>query len=211
MAASIDKTRALKHPPSIEGPNEGDEPVSRLPIPEEAGLPENLRRIYASFRAHYGFVPNWLRAFSVNPDSAVRMVTFYEHLFDPKRSRLRAEDRELIAVVTSAVNECSYCVFNHTQSLARVTRDRIRAQRIARDHHHVRLSPAEAALAGIAEKLAREPRAIGDADFQRLRDLGFDEAASFEVLEIAAFFAYANRLAIALSVLPDREFFSDEV
>jgi uncharacterized peroxidase-related enzyme len=208
MSVSL-KTRALKRVPSSRTRVDSKEPISRLPVPAEAELPEQIRKIYDSFRNHYGFVPNWLRAFSVNPNTVYRMVTFYEHLFDPKQSRLQAQDRELIAVVTSAVNECSYCVFNHTQSLSRAIRDTIRAQRIARDYRDVGLSAREAVLAEVAEKLARRPHTISDSDFERLKDIGLDESAAVEALEIAAFFAYANRLAIALSVVPDREFFSD--
>jgi uncharacterized peroxidase-related enzyme len=185
-----------------------DEPVSRFAIPHEEDLPEHVRKIHGKFRTQYGFVPNWLTALSVNPDTAYRMVAFYEHLFDPKRSHLTAEDRELIAVVSSAVNECSYCVFNHTQSLAQAIHDKVRAQRIARDHHHVQLTEREAALADLSEKLSRKATSVGEADFQHLRELGFGEDAILEVLEISAFFAYANRLTAALSVLPDRQFFA---
>jgi uncharacterized peroxidase-related enzyme len=186
----------------------GREPVSRFAVPQEEDLPEQVRKIHAKYRAQYGFVPNWLAALSVNPDTAYRLVVFYEHLFDPRLSRLRAEDRELIAVVSSAINECSYCVFNHTHSLGHAIGDRIRAQRIARDHHHVHLTEREEALADIAEKLSRKGTSVGETDFQRLRRVGFDEQAILEVLEISAFFAYANRLTAALSIVPDQQFFT---
>jgi uncharacterized peroxidase-related enzyme len=186
----------------------GHEPVSRFSIPQEAELPDHVKKLHHKFLTHYGFVPNWFSALSANPDTAYRMVVFYEHLFDPKRSHLKAADRELIAVVSSAINECSYCVFNHTQSLGSAIGDRIRAQRIARDHHHVQLTDRESALADVAEKLSRKGTSVGEADFARLKALGFDEAAILEILEISAFFAYANRLTAALSVVPDRQFFA---
>ena len=83
------------------------EPVSRFTVPDEARLPPHVASIHAKFRRQYGFVPNWLAALSINPDTAYRLVTFYEHLFDPRRSQLTAAEREVIAVVTSAANECS--------------------------------------------------------------------------------------------------------
>ncbi|MDQ0475295.1 peroxidase-related enzyme [Labrys wisconsinensis] len=184
------------------------EPLSRLGVPEEAGLPAHVRAIYAKFRSHDGFIPNWLAALSINPDTAYRLVTFYEHLFDPKRSHLTAAERELIAVVTSASNHCSYCVLNHTQALAAATGDRPRAQRIGLGYHHVHLSPRELALAETVDKLASSPTAVGDADFTRLRALGFNDQAITEILEVSAFFSYANRLTIALNVVPDRQFFT---
>jgi alkylhydroperoxidase family enzyme len=50
---------------------------------------------------------------------------------------------------------------------------------------------------------------VGEVQFSRLRDLGFSEKAILEVLEISAFFNYANRLTIALNVVPDSQFFSN--
>jgi uncharacterized peroxidase-related enzyme len=119
------------------------EPVSRFPLGDEASSPPHAAALFAQFRRDYGFVPNWLTALAVNPDTAFRPVTFYHHLFDPKRSLLSNADRELIAVVTSAADLCSYCVFNHTQSLGTALHDRVRAQRIALAHGHVRLSNRE--------------------------------------------------------------------
>src|SRR5260221_14297466 len=147
-------------PNPLSGPV-GLEPVSRFAVPREAELPAHVRTIHAKFRAQYGFVPNWLAALSVNPDTAYRLVAFYEHLFDPKRSHLQAEDRELIAVVSSAVKDCNYFVFNHTQSLGHALGDRIRAQRIARDHHHLQLTEREKALADVSEKLSRNATSVG--------------------------------------------------
>ena len=184
------------------------EPVSRLPIPAPAALPDHVRAIATKFEKAYGFVPNWFSALSTNPDTAYRLVVFYEHLFDPKNSHLTAADRELLAVVSSAINECSYCVFNHTQSLSAALGDRIKALRIARNHHHVQLSDREAALADVAEKLSRRGTSVGEDDFARLRAVGLDDAAILEALEVSAFFAYANRLTTALSVVPDRQFFA---
>ena len=134
-------------------------------------------------------------------------MTFYHHLFDPNRSLLTSAERELIAVVTSSINHCAYCVFNHTQSLGTALNDPIQARRIAQGHDHVLLSDRDRALAETAEALTRDPGTVGDAELDRLRNFGFDERAILEILEISAFFNYANRLTIALNVVPDRQFF----
>lgn len=171
-------------------------------------LPPHVAQIYDKFRRHYGFVPNWLSALAVNPDSAYRLVTFYEHLFDPNRSHLTAAERELIAVVISAANHCSYCVFNHTQALAVALDDSVRAQRIAHGYHHVRLTPKETALAQVAQQLTLDPTSVNDDALQSLAKIGFTREAVLEILEITAFFNYANRLTIALNVVPDDQFFA---
>lgn len=199
---------ALRRPNAVTHHDNAHEPVSRLGLPDESALPPHAAQLFERFRRQYGFVPNWLAALAVNPDTAWRLVAFYEHLFDPHRSRLTATERELIAVVTSAANTCSYCVFNHTQALAAALGDTVRAQRIAQGWHHVSLAPKEAALAEVAEQLTREPGLVDESALQRLHDVGFTREAVVEILEISAFFNYANRLTIALNVVPDNQFFS---
>ncbi|GLK69767.1 peroxidase-related enzyme [Hansschlegelia plantiphila] len=194
--------------PALSAPAaEAPEPISRLGLPDEASLPPHVKQLYEDFRRQYGFVPNWLAALSINPDTAYRLVAFYRHLFDPARSHLTAVERELVAVVTSAANHCSYCVFNHTQALAAALGDSVRAQRIAQGYHHVRLSPREQAIAEVVDRLTRDATSIGEADLLRLRNFEFSTEAIAEILEISAFFNYANRLTIALSVVPDDQFF----
>jgi uncharacterized peroxidase-related enzyme len=185
-----------------------EEPVSRLGLPDEASLPPHVKQLYDEFRAQCGFVPNWIRALAINPDTAYRLVTVYRHLFDPTRSRLSAPDRELIAVVTSAANHSNYDVFKHAQALGDAIGDRVKAQRIAQGFRHVRLSPRDQVLAEVVEKLTLEPTKVGEADLARLRNFDFSIEAIAEILEISAFFNYANRLTIALNVVPDDAFFS---
>jgi uncharacterized peroxidase-related enzyme len=187
----------------------GSESISRFQVPEPRDLGPELQAIYDRFEQSHGFVPHWLRALSANPDTAYRLVQFYEQLFDPARSRLSTVERELIAVVASATTRCSYCVFNHMRALGRALGDEIRARRIALDHHHVRLSKREQVLAEVTEKLTLQPASVDNAQLDRLLAAGFDEAAALEVLEVAAFFNYLSRLTMALNVVPDNQFFGE--
>ena len=63
-------------------------------------------------------------------------------------------------------------------------------------------------MAELADQLAANPVAVGDDQLERLKALGYSREAIIEILEISAFFSYANRLTIALNVVPDNEFFS---
>src|ERR1700761_1243170 len=157
------------------------EPISRFELGDEGNLPPHAAALFADFRRAYGFVPNWLAALAINPDTAYRLVTFYHHLFDPNRSLLTSAERELIAVVTSSVNHCAYCVFNHTQSLSTALNDPIQAKRIAQGYDHVLLSDRDRALAETAEALTRDPSSVDEAALDRLRQLAFDEKAILEI------------------------------
>ena len=190
-------------------PPAGGEPLSRFQVPDAAELSPELTQLHAQVERAHGFLPNWLRALSINPDTACRLARFYLHLFDPERSHLSAAERELVAVVASSTNRCSYSVFNHTHALGEALGDPIRARRIALDHHHVRLSKRERLLADVAEKLTTSPSGLDPGDLDQLRQAGFSEPAALELLEVAAFFNYVNRLTLALNVVPDQQFFAD--
>ena len=51
-----------------------------------------------------------------------------------------------------------------------------------------------------ADKLTREPWAIREEDLAPMRSAGFDDRAILDVNQIAAYFAFVNRLADGLGV-----------
>jgi uncharacterized peroxidase-related enzyme len=57
------------------------------------------------------------------------------------------------------------------------------------------LSPREYALCTLAEKLSATPTRMVEADWQPLRELGFDDQACLEVAHIVGIFNYLTRLA----------------
>jgi uncharacterized peroxidase-related enzyme len=57
------------------------------------------------------------------------------------------------------------------------------------------LSERERALCTVAEKLSATPTRMVEADWQPLRDLGFDDAGCLEVGHIVGMFNYLTRLA----------------
>ena len=57
------------------------------------------------------------------------------------------------------------------------------------------LTPRQLALCTVAEKLSATPTRMVEADWQPLRDLGFDDVALLEVGHIVGIFNYLTRMA----------------
>ena len=57
------------------------------------------------------------------------------------------------------------------------------------------LTPRQRALCAVAEKLSATPTRMVEADWQPLRELGFDDVALLEVGHITGIFNYLTRLA----------------
>ena len=177
--------------------------IGRLDVPGHETLSDDLRQLVEQ---HGG--DNWIRALSLNPDTARRFTQYFEKLFSATDGRLPIDERELIAVIVSRTNGCGLCAIHHAHALGEALRDRVQARRIALDYHLADLSPRQLALAEIAETITTSPRAITLKDFDRLRSLGLDDADILEVIETASWFNHTNRIFIAAGVVPDEKYFS---
>ncbi len=51
-----------------------------------------------------------------------------------------------------------------------------------------------------AVKLTHEPQAMSESDVATLRSAGFDDTAILDIVQVAAYFAFVNRLADGLGV-----------
>jgi uncharacterized peroxidase-related enzyme len=64
------------------------------------------------------------------------------------------------------------------------------------------LTPRERALCTIAEKLSATPTRMTEADWQPLRELGFDDRSCLEVAHLVGLFNYLTRLADGFGLQP---------
>ncbi len=62
------------------------------------------------------------------------------------------------------------------------------------------LSPERKTMVGFAVKLTRTPSAMCDNDVEELRAVGFSDRDILDIVEVAAYYAYANRIADGLGI-----------
>jgi uncharacterized peroxidase-related enzyme len=74
-----------------------------------------------------------------------------------------------------------------------------------RDYRQATLDPADRAICDFAVKLTESPQAMERGDVERLRECGLDDRAIYDIVQIAAMFAYYNRLADGLGIDPEPE------
>lgn len=66
------------------------------------------------------------------------------------------------------------------------------------------VSDSDRVLLGYAVKLTLNPGGVTAEDVQQLRDAGFDDRAIHDACQVAAYFAYVNRVADGLGVELER-------
>lgn len=162
-----------------------------------------LKTLYDARRASAGKVWNIVRLMSLSPGTLRASMNLYAAVMHAPSPLSRAL-REAIAVVVSQTNRCHYGTEAHLHDLrAEVDRAEL-AEEIAAGYTGAQSwSAEERALLAWCEKIARTPWECSRADVEALRERGFSDAALHDAAQVAAYFAYINRVADALGVDPE--------
>ena len=181
-------------------------PISRFPVPALADLPADLRERIEAVAEKTGFVPNVFLALAHRPDEWRAFVAYHDALME-KESGLSKAEREMIVVATSAANHCLYCVVAHGAIVRVRSKDAFLADQIAVDWRKSDLAPRQKAMLEFAVKLAMQPWAADEADFEMLRGHGFSDEDIWDIGAVTALFAMSNRMAHLTAMRPNDEFF----
>lgn len=182
-------------------------PISRFPVPEIQGLPEDIRARILAVQEKSGFVPNVFLALAHRPDEFRAFFAYHDALMEKKGPLSKAE-REMIVVATSNANQCQYCVVAHGAILRIRAKDPLIADQVAINYRKADITPRQKAMLDFAMKVSAQSHAVDDSDFERLRQHGFDMEDVWDIAAIAAFFGLSNRMANVSSMRPNREFYS---
>jgi uncharacterized peroxidase-related enzyme len=182
-------------------------PISRYPVPDLATLPEDIRARIITTSQKAGFVPNVMLTLAHRPEEFRAFFAYYDALM-LKENNLSKAEKEMIVVATSSANHCHYCMVSHG-ALVRIYGKRpLLADQIANNVSKADLSARERVMLDFALKVATASHALGEADFQHMRQAGFSDEDCWDIGAIAAFFALSNRMANLTGMRPNEEFYT---
>jgi uncharacterized peroxidase-related enzyme len=184
-----------------------NERPSRFGETPEAELPDDIASIFAKNRERLGFVPNVFRAYAKRPEHFRAFMHYHDVLMRGESGLSRAE-REAIVVAVSAENLCQYCVTSHGAALRVLGKDPILADQIAINWRSADLSPRWRAMLAFASRVNEPGFAANDSDIAALHEAGFGDDDIWDIAAVAAFFGFSNRMAGALDMRPNREFYA---
>ena len=184
-----------------------DFPVSRFPVPELADMPEDVRQRITSVQEKAGFIPNVFMALAHRPEEFRAFFAHHDALME-KAGGLSKAEREMIVVVTSAANQCQYCVIAHGAILRIRAKNPLIADQVATNYRKADISAREHAMLTFAMKVSQSAESVAEADMEALSIAGFSNADIWDIGAIAAFFAQSNRLANLTAMRPNDEFYS---
>ena len=181
--------------------------ISRYPVPELKDLPEDLRTRILEVQQKAGFVPNVFLALAHRPAEWRAFMAYHDALLLKDTGSLSKGEREMIIVVTSAANQCLYCVVAHGAILRVYEKKPLIADQVAVNYRKADITPRQRAMLDFAMKVCTDSAAVGDADFDALRAHGFDDEDIWDIGAITAFFGLSNRMANLISMRPNDEFY----
>ncbi len=158
-----------------------------------------LAERYAALIEQRGKVSNILKVHSLNPEAMGNHLDLYMTLMFGKSGLSRAE-REAIAVVVSAENDCDYCVGHHAEALRRYIKDDYTLSALTTADGLEALEPRLSNIVRYAEKLTSAPAAMTDSDLEELRAEGLSDKDILDLTLIVAYFNFVNRIALGLGV-----------
>ncbi len=182
-------------------------PISRFPVPELDGLPDDIRERILAVQEKAGFVPNVFLVLAHRPDECRAFFDYHDALMEKKDGLTKAE-REMIVVATSNANFCQYCVVAHGAILRIRAKNPLVADQVAINYRKADITDRQKAMLDYAMKVSLHAHEIGDEDFAALRDHGFTDDEIWDIGAISAFFGMSNRLANMTNMRPNDEFYS---
>jgi uncharacterized peroxidase-related enzyme len=176
-------------------------------VPELKDLPEDLRERILAVQAKTGFVPNVFLTLAHRPAEWRAFMAYHDALLVKDTGSLSKAEREMIIVVTSAANQCLYCVVAHGAILRLYEKKPLIADQLAVNYRKADITPRQRAMLDFAFKITTASHLVDEADFAALRAQGFSDDDIWDIGAISAFFGLSNRMANLSGMRPNDEFY----
>lgn len=176
--------------------------ATSLNLPPLDPLPEATQKYFDICDEKLGMIPNVLAAYAFDVDKLDAFTAMYNDLMlgDSALSKL---EREMIAVVVSAVNRCFYCLTAHGQAVRALSGDPKLGEMLVMNYRVADLDPRQRAMLDFAVKISEESAKIEEPDRQALRNVGFSDRDIWDIAAVAGFFNMTNRMASAVDMRPN--------
>jgi len=183
-------------------------PVSpRYPMAELSSLPADIRDKILEVQEKAGFVPNVFLALARRPAEWRAFFAYHDALMLKEEGSLTKGEREMIVTVTSAANQCLYCVVAHGALLRIYEKKPMVADQVAVNWRKADISMRQKAMLEFAMKVCERSHEIDQADFPPLHANGFSDEDIWDIAAITAFFGLSNRMASFSGMQPNDEFY----
>lgn len=180
---------------------------TKLDLPMVDPLPPETAKYFDVCEEKLGLVPNVLRAYAFDIDKLNAFAGLYNNLMLAE-SGLTKLEREMIAVVVSAVNRCYYCLVAHGAAVRELSGDPELGERLVMNYRTADLDARTRAMLDFAVRITEASATVEEPDRAALRAVGFSDRDIWDIAAVAGFFNMSNRVASATGMEPNPEYHS---
>ena len=166
--------------------------------PEEAT--GRLKEIYAELIDKRVKLAEVHKIQSLRPESIVKHIDLYLEIMFSKSELSRAE-REMLAVVVSACNNCEYCQVHHAVALNNYWKNSAKVNQLRKEYSKTDITNKELAICKFAAQVTlHSGEAPGAEIIDKLREVGLSDSAILDATLVVAYFNFVNRIVLTLGV-----------
>lgn len=163
-----------------------------------------LKEIYNELEESRGKVSNIMKIHSLNPLTMKNHLNLYQSIMF-NESSLSREEKELIAVVVSLINNCEYCVKHHVEALNKYWQDDNKIKMLLEDYKSLDYSIRTLAILNYSEKLTLTPTLVNEFDVQNMRIHDISDEDILNINLVVSYFNFVNRISNGLGVVASPE------
>jgi len=175
--------------------------IRTIPYEEAEG---KVKDLYERIKGPNNNVDNIMMAHSLRPHSMEGHMALYKNVLHHSRNTLPKWLLEAVGVCVSIINQCEYCIEHHYEGMRKLIMDDQRSQDIRKALEEEKpakvFKSKELAIINYALKITINPHDISPEDIEKLRINNVEDGEILEINQVAAYFAYANRMVLGLGI-----------
>ena len=172
-----------------------------LSAADEDGAVGDAADLYEQDRRRDGQVRNYTKTFAARP----QVYRAWQALNGAVKSGMELRRYEVATVAAARELRSSYCALAHGSVLAGIIGEE-GVRELVDDGDAGLLSETDRAVAELATKIAADASSITEADYERLRSLGFTDADILDVVLATAARCFFSTVLDATGTLPDSSY-----
>lgn len=180
--------------------------MAYIKVISESEADGKLKEVYQQISSARGKLSNIMKIHSLMPDTMIKHLDLYLSIMF-SNSNLSREEKEILAVVVSKLNNCDYCVNHLAEALNHYWKDKKRLENFIEKLDDPAFSDKFRLAVKYTSKLTTTPSAVVKDDIDKLKQIGWVDEDILSINLITSYFNFVNRIALGLGV----EFSEEEV
>jgi uncharacterized peroxidase-related enzyme len=144
-------------------------------------------------------IPQIRHLFAYKPERTDHLARFTQEVMRGP-SPLLPGQRELIAALTSKLNQCLFWIGSHAAVAAELLGDKELVQDVLNDVDRAAIPEKDRALYSFIKKMVGDSTSIGQADVDRVRKAGWSDEALYDAITVCSLFQFYNNWIDATGV-----------